>query len=161
MMRVGEVMTRIEVCLSEDNTCAEALQLLSDCNCSGLPVIDKTGKLLGVVTTKSLIERLCSNDRSFADLSCLAAVGCDLVVIRPSLLLENAWASQFDLAVVIGDDGRIVGMLSREDLAVALYRKAKFQIKEQAKEFEAILSSLQNGIIVIDKDGRIPVPFPC
>ena len=154
-MRVEEVMTRIAVCLSEDNTCAEALQLLSEVDCSGLPVMDKTGKLLGVVTTKSLIERLSSNERSFAELSCLAAVEYDLVVIRPSLLLENAWASQFDLAVVIGDDGRVVGMLSREDLAVALYRNVEFLIKEQTKEFEAILSSSQNGIVVIDKDGRI------
>lgn len=155
MMRVEEVMTRITVCLSETNTCAEALQLLIEVDCSGLPVTDKTGKLLGLITTKTLIERLSGNYHSFAELSCLAAVESELVVIKPSLHLENAWASQFDLAVVIGDDGRAVGILSREDLAVALYHKAEFHIKEQAKKFETVLSSSHNGIVVIDRDGRI------
>ncbi|MCO5387923.1 MAG: sigma 54-interacting transcriptional regulator [Desulfosporosinus sp.] len=151
MRWVEEVMTPLSVCLSDTNSCLEALQRLSEINSSGCPVVDKAGELLGIVTMKALIARMIHNDRSPADLSCLEAVERNPLVIKPSLRLEEAWVCQFDLAVVIEEDGQIVGVLSRADLAVALYQEAEFQVKE----LEAILNSAHNGIVVINSDGRI------
>lgn len=151
MMWVEEVMTQITVCLSETNSCLEALHRLTEADSSGWPVVDKTGKLMGLVTMKMLVERVISKDCSSEKLSCLEAVERDPVVIKPSLRLGEAWAYQFDLAVVIEEDGQIVGVLSRADLAVALYQEAEFQVKE----LEAVLSSAHNGIVVINSDGMI------
>ncbi|KJS47160.1 MAG: hypothetical protein VR66_21240 [Peptococcaceae bacterium BRH_c23] len=150
-MWVEEVMTQIPVCLSENNSCLEALQRLIEANSSGWPVVGKTGNLIGIVTMKTLVERVIDNNSSSAQLSCLEAVERDPVVIKPSLRLGEAWAYQFNLAVVIEEDGQIVGVLSRADLAVALYQEAEFQVKE----LEAVLSSAHNGIVVINSDGMI------
>lgn len=151
MMWVEEVMTPISVCLSETNSCREALSRLIETNSSGWPVMDNTGMLIGIVTMRTLVERLINNNCSSAELSCLEAVERNPVVIKPSLRLAEAWACQFDLAVVIEEDEQIVGVLSRADLAVALYKEAEFQVKE----LEAVLSSAHNGIVVINSDGMI------
>ena len=151
MMWVEEVMTQISVCLSETNSCLEALHRLTEANSSGWPVVDRTGKLLGIVTMKTLVEKLIGKDCLSGELSCLEALERDPVVIKPSLRLGEAWAYQFDLAVVIEEDGQIVGVLNRSDLAVALYQEVEFQVKE----LEAVLSSAHNGIVVINSDGII------
>jgi PAS domain S-box-containing protein len=151
MIWVEEVMTQISACLSETNSCLEALQKLTEANSSGWPVVDKTGELMGIVTMKTLVKRVIANDCSSSELSCLEAVERNPVVIKPSLRLGEAWACQFELAVVIEENGQIVGVLSRSDLAVALYQEAEFQVKE----LEAVLSSAHNGIVVINSDGMI------
>ena len=151
MIWVEEVMTQISVCLRETNSCLEALNKLIESDSSGWPVVGKTGNLLGIVTMKTLVERVICNDCSSKELSCLEAIECDPVVIKPSLRLGEAWTRQFDLAVVIEEDGQIVGVLSRADLAVALYQEAEFQVKE----LEAVLGSAHNGIVVINSDGMI------
>lgn len=151
MMWVEEVMTQISVCLCETNSCLEALHRLTETDSFGWPVVDKTGKLMGIVTMKTLVEKVIGKDCSSAELSCLEAVEPHLVVIKPSLRLGEAWAYEFDLAVVIEEDGQIVGVLSRADLAVALYQEAEFEVKE----LEAVLNSAHNGIVVINSDGMI------
>ncbi|KUO71585.1 MAG: hypothetical protein APF81_26780 [Desulfosporosinus sp. BRH_c37] len=151
MIWVEEVMTQVSFCLSETNSCLEALQRLTETNSSGWPVVDKIGELMGIVTMKSLVKKVISNECASGELSCLEVVERNPVVIKPSLRLGEAWACQFDLAVVIEEDGQIVGVLSRSDLAVALYHEAEFQVKE----LEAVLSSAHNGIVVINSDGMI------
>ncbi len=151
MIWVEEVMTQIPVCLSEADSCLEALHRLIEADSSGWPVVDKTGKFMGIVTLETLAGRVIGKDRSAGELSCLEAVERNPVVMKPSLRLGEAWAYQFDLAVVIEEDGQIVGVLSRADLAGALYHEAEFQIKE----LEGVLSSAHNGIVVINSDGMI------
>ena len=151
MMWVEEVMTQISVCLSETNSCLEALHRLTEADSSGWPVLDKTGVLIGTVTMKALVKKVIGNDCSPAELSCLEALERNPVIIKPSLRLGEAWARQFNLAVVIEEDGQIVGVLSRSDLAVALYQEAEFQVKE----LEAVLSSAHNGIVAVNSDGMI------
>ncbi|MBP1759322.1 MAG: domain S-box [Firmicutes bacterium] len=151
MMWVEEIMTQISVCLSETNSCLEALERLIKADASGWPVVDKSGNLMGIVTMKTLVESVIGNDCSLAELSCFEAAERDPIIIKPSLRLSEAWGYQFDMAVVIEEDGQIVGILSRADLAVALYQESEFQIKEH----EAVLSSAHNGIVVINSDGII------
>jgi len=151
MMWVEEVMTQTTVCLSETNSCLEAFHRLVEADSSGWPVVDNNGNLVGIVTMKKLLEYVISQDRSSRELSCLEVVESNPMVLKPSLRLGEAWTYQFDLAVVIEEDGQIVGVLSRADLAVALYREAEFQVKE----LEAVLSSAHNGIVVINSEGII------
>jgi len=144
-------MTQISGCLSETNSCLEALRRLIEAESNGYPVVNENGILIGIVTMKMLVKNIMAKEGSLGELSCLEAVERNPMVIRPSMRLGEAWAYQFDMAVVIEEDGQIVGVLSRADLAVALYKEAEFQVEE----LEAVLSSAHNGIVVINSNGII------
>lgn len=55
-MRVGEVMTKEVKSISSDATAIEALRLLQAMKISGLPVVDKENKLLGMFTEKDILS---------------------------------------------------------------------------------------------------------
>jgi predicted transcriptional regulator len=55
-MKVKEVMTRDIMHLSPDTTAKEAVELLQKKEISGLPVIDASGKLVGMFTEKDVLS---------------------------------------------------------------------------------------------------------
>jgi CBS-domain-containing membrane protein len=56
-MRVNEVMTKIVVTTSPQATVAEALDLMARSGVSGLPVVDQTQKLVGIVSDADFLRR--------------------------------------------------------------------------------------------------------
>jgi len=56
-MQVRDVMTRNVVSVSADQSVLEAAQLMLEKRISGLPVIDATGKLIGIVTEGDFLRR--------------------------------------------------------------------------------------------------------
>ncbi len=151
MIRIEQVMTRISDYLSPNHSCLEGLQRLSSFGAEGWPVVDGNGKLLGLVTMKSIMDKVILPGLAPATTSCNEAAVVDPVVLASSLKLDGAWARSFELAAVRGEDRKIVGVLTRANLAVALYHQAEFQLKE----LEAVLNSAHNGIVVINSEGII------
>lgn len=155
MMWVEEVMTRITSSLNEGSSCLDALRRLRETESSGCSVVDRTGKLIGIVTTERLVEVLADKNCTAAELSCLEAMDGNPVILKPDWSLGEAWTYKFEVAVVREETGRIIGVLSRADLAVALFREVEYHAKDQVREFEAILGAAQNGIIMLDNAGRV------
>jgi CBS domain-containing protein len=56
-MRVKDVMTTKIVCVSPQQTIADAIRLMGNTHVSGLPVVDPTGKLVGVLSEGDLLRR--------------------------------------------------------------------------------------------------------
>ena len=57
-MRLKDVMTKDVVCVSPQTTVAEALETMTRLRVSGLPVIDATGALVGVVSEADFMHRV-------------------------------------------------------------------------------------------------------
>lgn len=55
-MKVKEVMTKNVISISPDINLKEAMEILFENRISGLPVIDKEGKLLGMFTEKEILK---------------------------------------------------------------------------------------------------------
>ncbi len=151
MTRIEYVMTRISDFLYAKHSCYEAMQRLSGFEAEGWPVLAENGKLLGLVTRKSLMDKVILRGCAPDSTSCCEALVIDPLVLPASLELEEAWARPFELAAVRGEDGEIAGVLSRANLAVSLYQQAEFQLKE----LESVLNSAHNGIVVINSEGII------
>ncbi len=149
MIWVKDIMTPISGSLTEMDTCQEALQRVSNGNAIGWPVVDAEGEFVGIATMKSLVMRLLKEGG--AEASCLEGVEFEPVMLKATLPLDAAWSQLFRVAAISREDGRIIGILSRADLAVALYQRAEFQVKE----LEAVLNSAHNGIVVINSEGMI------
>ena len=56
-MKVSEIMTRTVVSISPGASISEAVKLMLKNHISGLPVIDKEGKLIGILTEGDLLRR--------------------------------------------------------------------------------------------------------
>ncbi|WP_206808925.1 sigma-54-dependent Fis family transcriptional regulator [Paradesulfitobacterium ferrireducens] len=151
MIWVKDVMMPIPFPLTETHRCEEALKLITRHRAPGWPVLNGEGKLIGIVVLDSLAGYL-SGDGSREDaLSCMKAIDREPVILKAGMPLEEAWGHSFHVAAVSREDGEIIGVLSRAKLALALYQRAEFQVKE----LEAVLNSAHNGIVVINSEGLI------
>ncbi|CAA7601143.1 RNA polymerase sigma factor 54 interaction domain protein [Acididesulfobacillus acetoxydans] len=148
MIWVKDIMTPISGSLTETDTCREALRRVMDEEAAGWPVADSAGEFVGIATPRAL-GRLLKEEGP--ETSCLGGVEFGPIAFKATLPLETAWSRTFQVAAVSGEDGQIVGILSRSALAVALYQRAEFQVKE----LEAVLNSAHNGIVVINREGMI------
>lgn len=54
-MKISEIMTKNVVSITLEATVEDAAKLLLERNISGLPVVDKDGKLAGIITHKDLL----------------------------------------------------------------------------------------------------------
>jgi CBS domain-containing protein len=141
-MRVREVMTRDVVTVSPDTPIGEAALLMATCAVSGLPVVDRRGTVVGIVSEGDLILRQKPRERTpwwrafFADGEALAreyqkAVGTtagevmtrSVMCVAPDVSLATA-AAILDARRIrrlpVVADGRLVGIVSRGDLVRAL-----------------------------------------
>ena len=141
MFTVSDVMTRQLVTASPETTFREAVRLLEDNRISGLPVIDRDGKLVGIVSEADLLNKAEKRepdayvlesrrhrlDRSRAStLDVGSAMSRDIVSVRPdspiALAAREMHARGFKRLPVVDSDGRLVGIVSRGDLLKVFLR---------------------------------------
>jgi CBS domain-containing protein len=143
-MRARDLMTTSVVTLSPDTPVREVARVLAGRGISGAPVVDATGRLLGIVTEGDLIRRLAApadrprrwildlllpaagqaarfaraHGRRACDVMTtdLATVDEDAPVERVANLLEQRRVRR----VPVVRDGRLVGIVSRADLLRAV-----------------------------------------
>lgn len=134
-MLVKEVMTAPAVTITEEATVKEGLQLLARHDVTALPVVDRDGRLVGVVSEADLLRDVLPRDPrshllpreptntpagSVGDvmtrLSLTVSPGSDLAEAA-DLMADTAVKS---LPVV--EDGQVVGVVSRSDIVHLLAR---------------------------------------
>lgn len=70
-MKVAEVMTTSVVTVGPEATWKQVAEQMLDAGVSGLPVVDRDGYLLGIVTEADLVSRPAFGDRSHRSLAAL------------------------------------------------------------------------------------------
>ncbi len=150
-MVVAHLMATTSGPLSGRQNCRDAINRIAQERTEAWPVVDTGGKFLGLVTLESLINATLTRGLEPEDVLCQEALLPDPVVIRDSLSLAEAWAKPFSLAAVSDGSNRIVGIISRNKLALALYQDAQFKLRQ----LELVLNSAHNGIVVINAEGII------
>jgi CBS-domain-containing membrane protein len=110
-MKVKEIMTTEVVTVFEDNTVEEAAQLLTRHRLRGLPVIDQSGTLIGIVTEYELVSQ---QGHTVADIMNrgVISISSETDVEYVSYLLANR---QIRFLTVV-DRGQIVGLISPANL---------------------------------------------
>src|SRR5215510_4993771 len=81
-MRAGDLMSRNVVMVYPEDRIANAARLMRDYDCGALPVIDREGRLIGVVTDRDISTRLVANEADthntiVADCMTDGAFACD------------------------------------------------------------------------------------
>ena len=115
--RVRSVMAPASVSVDDLTSPAVAADALRSMPDGELPVVDSTGHLIGVLTTRAVAERLGGGDDTEA--ASVAATVADLVETRPTVTPDTTVADALDelerhdaRGAAVVDHGRVVGWFS-------------------------------------------------
>lgn len=131
MTELAEIMSTDVVAITEETTIVEAVALLVKHNITGLPVVDKKMRPIGIVSEKDLLKLVYSfQAREYDSNSQIntvqAVMSTDLVTfdINDSLsdICKCLMESEFRRVPVL-DQGSLVGIISRKDLLEILPAK--------------------------------------
>lgn len=117
---VGDVMTRTDlVTVDESTPCSRAVELLLANRFSALPVVDRAGTVVGVVSEADLIRDPLDGRRTGRPRTVGAAMTPDPTVVAPDTDLQQARHLVVDRGfriLPVTEAGRLVGVISRSDL---------------------------------------------
>lgn len=116
-MNIRDLMTSDVVAATPDMPLSEATRLLIGHHITGMPVVDRERKIVGVITELDLIRTAAEPHVTWRTVD-------QLMTRDPTTVNVNApLASVFDCLmthsfrrVLVEEDGRLVGLISRSDL---------------------------------------------
>jgi len=150
-MKVRDIMTPYPITISPHQTVGEAAKLFMDKKIDGMPVTDESGRLVGLFT-KSHVYKVINGDGNLE-----RTVG---EMMTTDLLTGHA-DDEFGAVVgpfvprlpVVDEDERVVGILTRGDIAKAFFNS----YNNISLELDTIINSAYNLIVSVDAAGTIKV----
>lgn len=140
---VNDVMTREVVSVSPEAGYAEIVAKLVDHAVSAAPVVDGTGRVIGVVSEADLLPRVEVTDgarrprRKAHALRAEALMTAPAITIGPGAAVAEAArrldATRFKRLPVVDGDGRLVGIVSRRDL-LRMYTRPDDELRDDIVE---------------------------
>ncbi len=132
-MQVADLMQRDVKTVPHDATIAEAVTVLADAHVSALPVLDGTGKVIGVISTTDVLEAeaetgdTAERDRLFEMTEVREIMTPNAQVIGPAAEVRAAAQQMLRQEVhrlFVQEEGQLVGVISQTDIvrAVAMSR---------------------------------------
>jgi|SRR5512145_2044711 CBS domain-containing protein len=127
-MKVVDLMQKDVRSIDPEATVAEIVEALADAHVSGLPVVDSTGRVVGVVSATDILQAEAeqadakSRARLFSHTTARDLMTRDVYMIEPDAEARQA-AQQMLYGEVkrlfVQEKGRLVGVISQTDLAQA------------------------------------------
>jgi CBS domain-containing protein len=122
-MKVDEVMTLSPRCCKPDDTLATAASLMWEADCGSIPVIDDVGHVRAVITDRDICMAALMSGEPLHAQRISSVCGDSVETCRPDDRIEDATSimkeKQIRRLPVVSDDGRIIGIVSLNDLALA------------------------------------------
>jgi CBS domain-containing protein len=127
-MKVEDVMQhKVETCHAED-TCNTAAKMMWDHDCGCVPVVDAEGHVIGMITDRDICMAAYTRGMPLDAVQVQDAMSTAVCACHPQDSLADAErmmrANQVHRLPVIDASGRIVGILSLNDLAQEAGREA-------------------------------------
>ncbi|HEU4730154.1 MAG TPA: CBS domain-containing protein [Kofleriaceae bacterium] len=121
-MRVSDLMGHPAItCRVQDNLSVPA-RLMWDHDCGVVPVVREDGKLVGVITDRDICMAAYTQGHSLGEIDVSTAMAPHPISVRADQEIEEAERVMAEHQVrripVVDDDGRPVGVLSLNDLAL-------------------------------------------
>ena len=86
---------------------------------NGLPIIDNQGKVTGVITTIDLLKAI-KEDKNLDNISAkdLMTPGSAVIYQDTTIdeMIDIMYRKRIDMLPVVEDDGRLIGVVSRQDI---------------------------------------------
>lgn len=136
--RVRDVMTPNPEAVGPETTLVEAAQRLKDLDVGILPVVDRDGRLVGVVTDRDIVVRAVAAGLDPGATPVRQILSQDLGTVHPDDSVEAVLRIMRERQVrrvpVVEADGRLVGIVSQADLLVDLEGRAQGEVARTLEE---------------------------
>jgi CBS domain-containing membrane protein len=128
-MKVAELMRTALKTISADTTIADAIAALTEAEVSALPVLDRYGRAVGVLSTREILKAehglrsSRARDRLFEDTLVLEIMAPWPVTVAPELDVRDAAREMLYLEVqrlFVEEKGALVGVISQTDIVGAV-----------------------------------------
>ncbi len=121
-MKVQDIMTgQVESCWPETNL-AEAAKIMWDRDCGALPVVDETGKMIGLITDRDICMAAATQGRLASEIAVSEVITGNLYACAPDDEIETALKTMQQEKVrrlpVVKSDGTLSGILSMNDVVL-------------------------------------------
>jgi len=134
-MKARNLMSKEVVSCRPEDPMAAAARIMWERDCGIVPVVDGEGRPLGVVTDRDLCMASLTRNEPLSRMAVRDAMARDLVTCREEddeeKVHEEMRKHQVRRLPVIGDDGRLSGMISLNDLVLAAAGKGGAAEKRQ------------------------------
>lgn len=118
-LKVEDVMVRDVVTIDENSTVREAADVMNKFEIGCLIAVKK-GKAVGIITERDLLKRVVAEARDVDKTKVKAVMSSPLVVVEPSMDLEEAVKLMFQMKIKklpVVEENRLVGLVSLTDIA--------------------------------------------
>lgn len=128
-MRVAELMHTDVVTIAPESSISDLVRLLADTRVSGLPVVDPTGRVVGVVSATDVLQAAGEQDDTKARSTMFEhTMVRDIMTPNPQVIAPDANAREAAQQMLysevrrlfVEDQGRLVGVISQTDIAHAV-----------------------------------------
>ena len=153
-MKVKDIMTTAVRTVGPDTSLKEVAVLLSHHRISGLPVVDATGAVVGVVSKIDILRKGSAAARTAGE-----AMTAPAVTIDPDRSVSAAAALMLELGIArlpVLEGGSLVGLVSRSDLVRAFTRPdAEIALEIRREVLEGAFSLPSDAVDVTVEGGIV------
>jgi CBS domain-containing protein len=160
-MRIEQLMSReVRVCLADD-TLNHAAELMWNHNCGFLPVVrdEASRRLAGVVTDRDVAMAAYTQGKPLSAIPVSVAMARSVTVCHPTDDVARADAlmrlKQVHRLPVVDDDGRVVGVVSLEDIARGAQSETHDRVGISSKDVAetlAVISQPRDKQFSVERD---------
>lgn len=153
MIDFKDIVTRVDCTVTEETTLREAIQLIRLKKWNVLPVTDAGEKLKGIFTRSGLYQMVLDGNPLDAPIKNYIKEEVQTIRIDTPYdqIEERVKTSKVGTGVVLDQEGRVVGLLTKTEMVMSLLKSAN-SLKEQ---LEKILKHSNIGVLMTDEKGRI------
>ena len=135
-MSAYDVMSVNIVAAKENATAIEIATRIVLGAFNGVPIIDNDGKVIGIVTTIDLLKAI-SEDKGLDNMSAKEIMTSNPAVINQDAtvdeIIDILYRKRIDMLPVVEEDGRLVGVISRQEVLMEKLNERFVTIEDRKK----------------------------
>ncbi|MBC2722121.1 sigma-54-dependent Fis family transcriptional regulator [Desulfosporosinus sp.] len=152
-MLMSDMMTRDVPLLRAKDTLRQGIELLRWTKLEALPVVDEQSFLIGIFTKANVFDAFLAGADSSEIIE--QYYNTQVVTVKADIpyheVEQQAKQTSVGTGVVVDKEGKVLGIFTKVDMILALFREAE----QQANKINTVYQAMPNGIIVVDQDNRI------
>ena len=120
-MRAGDVMTANVATVYADDLVTYAARAMGECDCGALPVVDRQGRMIGMITDRDIAIRLVGNRVDTVHARVEECMTDEAFACNVNSPLEDCMRTMSHHKIrrvpVVDDRNRVIGIISQADIA--------------------------------------------
>lgn len=139
-MQVKDVMTPDPTCCTADTSLEEVAQMMVDCDCGSIPVVESEDSLrpVGTVTDRDIVIRTIAQGMNPLEMTAADIMSSPVITVTPDTSIEEASRlmgdNQVRRVIVVDENGQCCGMVAQADLALDASSRVTAEVVEKVSQ---------------------------